>query len=137
MILYNIINEIINGIDPATIFILPMLGEKHPSEYPRFRDCFVEDDEIHVFTRVGGGNRNCGYGEEELREHPNYLREFDDDFDDTYATYVFSVPDEFKEDFELVKMGRISRIKETSQKYRERLYKVYPELKDVFDKIFA
>ena len=30
----------INGVQPATFFLLPMLG-KHPDEYPRFRDCFV------------------------------------------------------------------------------------------------
>ncbi len=34
MSLYNMIN----GVNPATFFILPMLG-KHPDEYPRFRDC--------------------------------------------------------------------------------------------------
>lgn len=65
MSLYNMIC----GVNPAAFFILPMLG-KHPDEYPRFRDCFVSDDEtsIEVLTRVGGGNR--GYGEEELMKHP-------------------------------------------------------------------
>jgi len=29
--------EIINGANPSTFFILPML-DKHPDEYPRFRD---------------------------------------------------------------------------------------------------
>lgn len=36
MSLYNMIN----GVNPATFIILPMLG-KHPNEYPRFRDCFI------------------------------------------------------------------------------------------------
>ena len=130
MSLYNMIN----GVNPATFFILPMLGEEHPDDYPRFRDCFIQDDEIHVYTRVGGGNRNCGFGEEELQSHPNYLRDFDDDYDSTYATYVFSVPDEFKPDFELIKAGKI---KEISEKYKERLYSVFPKLKESFDKIFA
>ena len=55
----------INGVNPATFLFLPMLG-KHPDEYPRFRDCFISEDETQkiVFTRVGGGNRNCGFGEE-------------------------------------------------------------------------
>ena len=130
MSLYNMIN----GVNPATFFILPMLGEKHPDNYPRFRDCFIENDEIHVYTRVGGGNRNCGFGEEELQSHPNYLRDFDDDYDCTYATYVFSVPNEFKPDFELIKAGKI---KEISEKYKERLYLVFPKLKETFDKIFT
>ncbi len=60
MSLYNMIN----GVNPATFFILPMLG-KHPDEYPRFRDCFVGEDQksIEILTRVGGGNRHCGNGE--------------------------------------------------------------------------
>ena len=129
MSLYNMIN----GVNPATFFILPMLGEKHPDNYPRFRDCFVDNNEIHVYTRVGGGNRNCEFGEEELQQHPNYLRDFDDEYDSTYATYVFSIPDEFKNDFDLITSGKIKEISET---YKERLYKVYPKLKDTFDKIF-
>ena len=129
MSLYNMIN----GVNPATFFILPMLGEKHPDNYPRFRDCFVDNNEIHVYTRVGGGNRDCEFGEEELQQHPNYLRDFDDEYDSTYATYVFSIPDEFKNDFDLITSGKIKEISET---YKERLYKVYPKLKDTFDKIF-
>lgn len=80
MSLYNMIC----GVNPAAFFILPMLG-KHPDEYPRFRDCFVSDDEtsIEVLTRVGGGNR--GYGEEELMKHPNFLRTYDWDEDNTYG----------------------------------------------------
>ncbi len=130
MSLYNMIN----GVNPATFFILPMLGEKHPETYPRFRDCFIENDEIHVYTRVGGGNRNCKFGEEELQGHPNYIRDFDDEFDSTFATYVFSVPEEFKPDFELIKAGKI---KDISDKYKKRLYIVFPKLKDNFDKIFT
>lgn len=130
MSLYNMIN----GVNPATFFILPMLGEKHPDNYPRFRNCFVDNNEIHVYTRVGGRNRNCEFGEEELQHHPNYLRDFDDEYDSTYATYVFSIPDEFKNDFDLITSGKI---KEISESYKERLYKVYPKLKDTFDKIFV
>lgn len=129
MSLYNMIN----GVQPATFFILPMLGENHPDNYPRFRDCFIKNNEIHIYTRVGGGNRNCGYGEDELSKHPNFIRDFDDDYDNTYATYVFSVPDEFKNDFELITTGRI---KEISEKYKERLYLVFPKLKETFDEIF-
>lgn len=129
--------NMINGANPATFFILPMLGEKHPEEYPRFRDCFVNDEkgapEIHVYTRVGGGNRREGYGEEELYKHPNFLSTFDDDFDSTYATYTFSVPPEWKNDFDLIASGNI---KEISPEYKDRLYKVFPKLKETFDSLF-
>lgn len=140
MSLYNMMN----WVNPSAFFILPMLGEKHPDSYPRFRDCFAEYEgggngepiknrEIHVYTRVGWGNRNSGYGEEELQVHPNYLRDFDDDFDNTYATYVFSVPNEFQEDFDKVVTGWLKRISDT---YKARLYKVYPKLEEKFDELF-
>lgn len=136
MSLYNMIH----GVKLVAFTILPMLG-KHPSEYPRFRDCFLEDeghpeynDYIQVYTRVGGNNRGEGYGEEKLYEHPNFVTSFDDSFDNTFATYVFSVPDEWKADFELVKQGKF---KETSQKYRDLLYRVIPKLSDKWDKLFG
>lgn len=126
--LYNTIN----GVNPATFIFLPMLG-KHPDEYPRFRDCFISDDAQHiiVYTRVGGANRNAGYGEEELYKHPNFVRTYDDDFDDTYASYEFSVPEEWKEDFEKLKKGD-----KPSQKYLEQMCKVYPKLEEKFKELF-
>jgi len=115
------------------LFILPMLGDKHPDDYPRFRGCTIENNEIHIDTRVGGENRNCGYGEDELYQHPNYLRDFDFEEGSSYATYVFSVPDEFKSDFELVKLGKINEI---SEKYKARIYSVFPEYKNILDETF-
>ena len=48
----------INGVNPATFFILPMVAEKHPDSYPRFRDCFIgklsnsdEDDQFGIQLR--------------------------------------------------------------------------------------
>lgn len=128
MSLYNMIN----GVNPCTFFILPLLG-KHPEEYPRFRDCFIKDEghpqynnHIHVYTRVGGGNRNQGYGEDELREHPLYVDDFDDSYDCTYATYIFKYPPEFKNDIKLVLNGKIM---ETSQEYKDKIDEVMPKLK--------
>lgn len=129
MSLYNMLN----GVNPATFVILPMLGEKHPDEYPRFRDCFIDGEEIHIYTRVGGGNRNCGFGEEELQAHPNYLRDEDDDFDSTYATYIFSVPEQWKSDFDKIVAGKLLEI---SQEYKDRLYKVFPKLTEKFNETF-
>lgn len=126
MSLYNMIN----GVNPATFVILPMLG-KHPDEYPRFRDCFVQDRMIVVLTRVGGGNRNSGYGEESLYKHPNFVKTYDDDFDNTYGYYVFSIPDEWKEDFDKILKGQ-----NPSQKYVEQMSKVYPKLESKFRELF-
>lgn len=131
--------NMVNGVNPSTFFILPMLGEKHPDEYPRFRDCFTVVDEknnyeIHVLTRVGGNNRGQGFGEEELQKHPNYLYDQDEEEDNTYATYVFSVPKEWKKDFDKIAEGRVS---EVSSEYQDRLRKVFPKLNEKFDIIFG
>lgn len=149
MSLYNLVN----GIQMATFFVLPMLG-KHPDEYPRFRDCFMgkvftdgelneykipvkkhgNEELISVYTRVGGGNRN-DYEKEivQLKLMPEYVSDFDDNFDSTFATFVFNVPDKFKDDFHKIKEGRIL---DTSQEYKDILYKVYPKLKEKFDELF-
>ena len=123
MSLYNMIK----GLNPACLFILPMLG-RPMDEYPRFRDCFVtEDNNIAVYTRVGGGNRGCGFGEEELYKDKNFITTYDDDFDSTYATYEFAVPDEWREDFDKIMDGKLS---ETSNQYKNLIVGLYPDLAD-------
>lgn len=123
MSLYNMMN----GFNPACVYILPMLGKKS-DEYPRFRDCFVtEDNNIAIFTRVGGGNRGQGYGEEKLMEDENFIRDYDDDFDNTYATYVFKVPEKWKADFDLIMDGKCS---EVSDEYVALIKEFYPKLNE-------
>lgn len=132
MSMYNLVN----GFNPACILVMPMLGRKQ-GEWPRFRDCFVTDDKnIAIYTRVGGNNRNCGYGEEELYKDPNFLTTYDDDFDSTYATYEFSVPERWKQDFEHIYNGDCSKV---SDEYVEYLKAFYPTLaaSGVIDKIFG
>ena len=131
MSLYNMIN----GYNPACLLVMPMLGRKQ-EDYPRFRDCFVTGDQnIGIFTRVGGNNRNCGYGEEKLYDDPNYIRTYDDEFDSTYATYVFSVPEKWKKDFDLILAGRLN---EVSDEYVAYLREFFPLLneKGIIDKVF-
>ena len=83
----------------------------------RYRDSWVEnwDGEpvIAIYTRQGGGNRDCyceDYGgahpdpesscgsNEALQAHERYLRDADDEFDCTYATFYFRCPPEFRDD---------------------------------------
>lgn len=120
MSLYNALN----GFNPACLYIMPMLGRKQ-EEYPRFRDCFVEDGKIAIYTRVGGWNRNCGYGEEKLYDDPNFVKTYDDGFDSTYATYLFNVPDQWKSDFAKIISGKFD---EVSDEYYEHVCKFYPML---------
>lgn len=83
----------------------------------RFRDAWVEKSAdgpvIAIYTRQGGGNRECycdseperahvpgqcyAACNEALAAHPLYLRDADDDFDRTYATFYFRAPQEWRE----------------------------------------
>lgn len=136
MSLYNMMN----GMTPATFFILPMLG-KHPDEYPRFRDCFLADedhpefdDHIIIYTRTGGGNRGDYITEnQEMRDIPEFIGDYDDEFDNTYANWVFKVPDKWKDDFGKITNGEIKKI---SNEYKAELYRIFPKLKEKFDELF-
>ena len=132
MSLYNMMM----GFNPACVVIMPMLGRKQ-NEYPRFRDCFVtEEGNIAIYTRVGGGNRDCGYGEEELYKDENFITTYDDEHDNTYGTYEFKVPEKWKADFELIMDGKSS---EVSQEYINHVKEFYPKLAEegVINKIFS
>lgn len=132
MSLYNMLM----GFNPACVLIMPMLSRKQ-EEYPRFRDCFVtEENNIAIYTRVGGGNRDCGYGEEELYKDENFLTTYDDDYDCTYATYEFKVPEKWKADFDLIVGGKQN---EVSKEYVDYVKEFYPKLAEqgVIDKIFG
>ena len=131
MSLYNMIC----GFNPACVVLMPMLGRKQ-EEYPRFRDCFLSDDKKHIviYTRVGGYNRGCGYGEEELYKDPNFVNTYDDVFDNTYASYVFNVPEKWKDDFEKIVSGDFN----VSDEYFNYVCEFYPKLaeKGVITNIF-
>jgi len=143
-----------HNVNPTTFIILPMLG-KHPDDYPRFRDSFIYKHEfiisedgfpkmtvtnpdeipskIYILLRVGRGNRETYQNEiQELRSIKEYIEDFDDNFDNTYAMFVFNIPDKFKSDFDKICEGKL---KETSQEYKDILYKVYPKLSEKWDKI--
>ena len=137
MSLYNMMN----GVSPAAFAVLPMLG-KHPDEYPRFRDCFLADEEypeynnyIHIYTRTGGANRGDYQKQnQEMREMEGFVIDFDDSFDSTYASWVFKVPDQWQDDFNKLQEGKG---KEISKDYLDQMKKVYPKLADKFDEMFA
>jgi len=93
--------------------LLQILGNPNPG---RYRDAWVERGEdgepvIAIYTRNGGGNRECWcssddhekYGPctalvgEQFAQHPLHLRNTDDEFDSTYATYYFRAPAEFRD----------------------------------------
>ena len=124
------------GFNPACVVFMPMLGRKQ-DDYPRFRDCFLSDDNerIVIYTRVGGNNRGSGYGEEELIKDPNFVRTYDNDFDSTYGYYEFNVPEKWKEDFEKIVQGKMNEI---SDEYYNYVCEFYPKLAEegVLKKLF-
>lgn len=136
MSLYNMMF----GVNSATFFVLPMLGY-HPDFYPRFRDCFTSDecypeynDHIHIYTRTGGGNRDSYEAENDaMRDIEGYVTDFDDNFDSTYASWVFKVPERWKADYDKIKVGNI---KDVSAEYQAELRRVYPKLSEKWDATF-
>lgn len=93
------------GQNVAADAILATLGlTRH--DVGRFRDCFVANGEIAIYTRNGGGNRD-DYQEvfDELAANPCYLRDEDDEYDCTYATIYFRFPDEFADDLKKLDSG--------------------------------
>lgn len=66
----------------------------------RYRDVYLnpEADIITVLTRLGGDNRKH-YKEifNQIKSNPNYIRNYDDDFDETYCYFEFKVPDKYKD----------------------------------------
>ena len=123
--LYNMAH----GYSLACLLVAPMLTDKNPERFfPRFRDCFLSDDceRILVYTRVGGGNREDWKDEiARLRAMPTYIGDEDDDFDSTYATFEFGVPEEWKEDFDRVVALDLASL---SDAYVERMQECYPAL---------
>lgn len=133
--------NMIFGVNGATFFILPMLG-KRPDGYPRFRDCFTGDenhreydDYIHVYTRTGGGNREMYESENnEIRDMEGFVIDYDDDFDSTFASWVFLIPERWRSDYEKIKAGSIENV---SEEYQAELRRIYPELNQKWDELFC
>lgn len=108
MSMYNLVH----GQNPLASMV-PFLLEQPESYFGRFRDAWVEGREdgsvvLAVYTRNGGGNREHYDDEKEagpdcdctgcigsyrLPEHPLYIEDRDDDYDCTYATFYFRVPE--------------------------------------------
>lgn len=117
------------GWNPACVLLAPMLTDENPQYFfPRFRDCYLSEDKDHIeiYTRVGGGNREEYEDEiEDLRSMPTYVSDEDDDFDCTYATFTFGVPEEWRADFEHVRAAEFDKL---SDAYVERMQTCYPKL---------
>ena len=88
-----------------------------------------------MFLRVGGGNRNQGYGEQDLYKDAYFLRTYDDEDDNSYGHYIFKVPYEWQVTYNKILAGRLS---EVPIEYINEVKRIYPELSEqgVIDKMF-
>lgn len=88
------------GWNPLCMALLSSLGiDPRAHHIPRLRDCYLvktDQDEIEVaiHTRTGGGNRKeFADGNAYLQQVSGYLRDEDDAFDPTYATFYYASND--------------------------------------------
>lgn len=100
--MYNILFGDGHEADRGSVFVT--IFDIEGEAIPRFRDCWIElrDDGslvFHVYTRVGGNNRE-EYADEiqALQNHPQYLHDEDSHIetnsgvDTTYASFYFLIP---------------------------------------------
>lgn len=109
------------GVNDSAPMLLAIL-DLDTYDIPRFRDCYLENNAIVIYTRTGGGNRDYYESVEEcqknypeyfmigsetipqgpwnadLRKHPNFVSDKDCGFDCTYAYFFFSFPEKYKDD---------------------------------------
>lgn len=82
----------------ATPVLLAMLGLKE-EDVPRLRDCYIDGENIVIYTRTGGRNRDYYDNENStLTANPYFLYDEDSDFDSTYAHFYFKFPEEYAAD---------------------------------------
>ena len=140
MSLYNVLHGM-NYLTPVLLAILDIDQKGSKWNSGRFRDIYLNEDgtKIILFTRNGGGNRE-NYFPHDIVGHPNYLTDYDDDFDSTYAYIEFSVPKEFKR--LLIKLSTGEKPKSLKQKTDECLEKlkkgeieIPKQIKQIFEEL--
>ena len=111
MSLYNMVH----GMNATLAMLVSPFLPRAADAFPRFRDVFLEADDaptkgdIYVYTRMGGGNREClddcedescqACDARHIEAEPTCICRYDDDFDCTFSTFVFRVADEHRADF--------------------------------------
>lgn len=121
------------GMNPMTMFIVPALFGVHPEKLPRYNDCFAvqeEDDVVlEILSRTGKPSR-WDYDVSIFTEHPDFIGireklvkpEFTDD---TYAYYLFKIPEKHRGDLLLAITGKIQL---TSDKFKALIHSIFPKI---------
>ena len=69
------------------------------NDFQRYRDVYLnkEGNKIIVLTRIGGDNaKDYRQVYMNMRRHKYYIKDYDDEFDNTYAYFEFKVPKEYE-----------------------------------------
>lgn len=91
--------EMTCNINPDARMVLDLIGidPEFLLEEARLRDVYLSKDRTRVviFTRIGGGNRSYhAPAITKLRNFKGYVTDYDDDFDNTYASFEYKIPQE-------------------------------------------
>lgn len=114
------------GENPSTDRILDMLNLKR-EDFGRFRDVYLDSigAVAMVYTRCGGGNREeYDYVYDELRKHPCYIRDYDDEYDSTYSYIEFAIPLKYQEEAKAMATGK------KPETIQEKFEKEFKEMED-------
>ena len=129
MSLYNLMF----GCNSQAAWALSPFLPRSAFDFPRFRDVFTDAEDlpesckedadrlILVYTRMGGGNRNCWESDardcecpaceaDRLEEDERCIERYDDEFDSTFCTFVFRVTDEDLPDFLAIREADPSKL---------------------------
>lgn len=137
MSMYNMLHGM-NPLAPYLLLLINMDQENKEWSSGRFRDIHLNEDgtKILLYTRNGGGNREHwsfdDYGKKgescscpgciidcKLPKHPLYITDYDDEYDCTYATIEFKIPEKFQTITKLLSTGKPT--KTISEKFKDSL----------------
>jgi hypothetical protein len=131
--------------------LLEILGYTR-DKIPRYRDCYLKDGHIVVYTRTGGGNRQyyenaevckANYPDDfkgndfpagpwncDLRKNPLFLFDRDDSYAPTYAEFHYKYPEMYAK--ELTVLAEAYSEPQSEQKWAKAVESIRP-LKPVID----
>lgn len=140
MSLYNILH----GMNTTLALVLSPFLPVRFEEFPRYRDIFLDvtdcpkvaKGDIYVYTRMGAGNANCWGSDNDpcdcpackaiaIIQHPTCTYHYDDDFDSTFRTFVITVDEVHRKDFETI--TTMCKIYEASKWYFDTLREIFKD----------
>lgn len=128
--------NIMNGVNPFTFIIMPIMFDEHPDKLPRFRDCSVLNLKgellAKIITRTGGNNRHQ-FGDEIYENHSGFVKTVDAEDDNTYAIYFIKIPEKYQES--ILEAGKANSMTLLLEEHKEKILNMFPKIADELKKI--